>query len=251
MTTEQITGREYDERFYAREVGGETVYAPSWTHVLSTVWPKSPQLEKWLGDVGTERAAQIMEEAGAVGTYVHGAIEEMLKGEVVQADEVRDRFPGTKALKPLKCLAAFVDFHNQFNLVPTRTEFTTWLPTVAGTVDFMGFFDKPVKKGNRIQAGEERVHGIIDWKTSTSVHDTHQAQVAGYYESERSVGEVDCACILHLGNNTKRGWSLVVVDLDKWVDLAFHAVKTFHLHFPNARPHIDIFPNAFAVEPRR
>ncbi len=249
----QLTNVEADERYYLKSENGITAYAPSWTHILSTVWPPSKGLEMWRGDVGNERAEEIMVQAGEQGTFVHNACESILNGSWISADDVRTTFPRAKALKPLRCLAAFLDFCEQFEPEPDTLEGVTWLddPPVAGTIDFRGTINKPVRKGNKIIADpSQRVYGLLDWKSSKALHDNHKAQVAGYTHSEERAGRpVDMAGLLHLGNATKSRWSLcdLTPDLEKWTEKALNAVHTFHLHHPNARPSDEQFPETFAL----
>ena len=249
----QLTNLEDDTRYYMKSVGINTAYAPSWTHVLGAVWPASKQLEQWRGDVGNERAEQIMREAGEQGTYVHNSCESILRGQWVAAEDVRRIFPRAKAMKPLRCLAAFLDFCEQFEPEFTDLESVTWLdePPVAGTVDFLGYINRPVKKGNKIVADpNDRVSALLDWKSSNALHDNHKAQIAGYHLSSKVDGSPpEMVGLLHLGNSTKQHWSLndITKDLELWQEKALNAVHTFHLHHPNARPSDEQFPEVFAL----
>jgi len=251
----QVTNVEQDERFYVRRrADGTVAYAPSWTHVLGETWPRSVGLEIWRGDVGNQRAEEIMVAAGEEGSYVHAAVEEILKGGWIAAEDVRRTFPRARALKPQRCLAAFLDFCATWHPVPLTLESVTWLdePAVAGTMDFYGLIDKPIKKGAGIapDPSGEKILAVLDWKTSKSIHDQHRAQVAGYVHSERQGGaQVDAACILHLGNTTRAHWSLLDLtpELDRWTALALTAVRTYHLHHPDAKPSEEQFPEVFAL----
>jgi len=252
----QLTNVEQDERFYCRRLpDGTTAFAPSWTHVLGETWPRSIGLEQWRGDVGNQRAEEIMVAAGEEGTYVHDAIHSLLKGGWLASDDVRRTFPRARALKPLRCLQAFLDWAAAFKPEPTALESVTWCddPRVAGTMDFYGWIQRPIRKGNSVAASPDegdRVTAILDWKTSKSLHDQHRAQVAGYVFSERAGGTVvDVAGILHLGNATQHRWSLadITPDLDHWTATALTAVRTYHLHHPDARPSDEQFPAVFAL----
>lgn len=250
----QITNVEESERYYMRHGEGVTAYAPSWTHILSTSWPASKQLEQWRGDVGNERAEQIMNEAGEQGTFVHNSCEALMKGEWIASDDVRRSFPRGKALHPLRCIQAFVGFCEEFEPWPMAIETTTWLddPAAAGTIDFLGTINRPVKKGSKIVADKSsRVYALLDWKSSKSLHDNHKAQVAGYAYSEKMSGcPPEYVGLLHLGNTTKAKWSLcgITDDIDRWTELALLAAKTFHLHHPNAAPSLEQFPEVFTLK---
>jgi hypothetical protein len=154
-------------------------------------------------------------------------------------------------------LQSFLDFATAFRPEPVALESVTWLddPRVAGTMDFYGWIQRPIRKGNSVIASpdpDDRCLAVLDWKTSKAIHEQHRAQVAGYMRSERADGvEVDVAAILHLGNGTKARWSLIDLtpEIDRWTELALMAVRTFHLHHPDARPSAEQFPETFTLNP--
>jgi hypothetical protein len=255
----QVTNVEQDERFYVRRrADGGLDYAPSWTHVLGETWPRSIGLEQWRGDVGNKRADEIMEQAGEEGSFVHAAVEEILKGGYIAASVVRETFPRGRALKPLRCLAAFIEFATLFDLQPEALESVTWLSledgtSVAGTVDFLGTMILPEKSGRSLAPNKEARRGraILDWKSSKSIHDQHYAQIAGYTTSvvAEQRGPIAFGGIVHLGNATQRRWTLhdVTADFGAWSDKALTAVQTYHMHHPGARPSEEQFPAVFAL----
>jgi hypothetical protein len=241
----QITSMDFDERFYQRTLPDGTAiqWAPSVTHALGAAWPPSYGLQKWIGDVGNETAGEIKRAAGEEGTFIHNAIEAILNGETIEnvqraedgtviANLINERFPGDgRALKVKRCMEAFWQWLYVTRPQTINVERVTWLedPLCAGTVDYQCAID-----------GES---WTIDFKSSKSVHDVHRAQVALYQKSEGT----DRAGILHLGNQTKRKWSFLEVKPEDWLERAETAIRTFHMHNPNARPSEETFPDSWQM----
>jgi len=230
----QVTSYDFDARFYQRTLPAGTAieWAPSVTHALGVAWPASFGLTQWIGDVGNQRADEIKTEAAEDGTFVHDRIAQLLDGGIVTTlEEINELFRGPRALKIKRCFQAFLDWYEANWPETINVERVTWLedPLCAGTVDYQCMIN-----------GES---WTIDWKTSKSIHDTHRAQVALYQKSEGT----DNAAILHLGNQTKKRYSFLPVDPDRWLPLAEDAIRTYHKHNPNARPTDEIFPEEFAL----
>ena len=231
----QITSVDFDERFYQRTLpsGNGVEWAPSVTHALSVAWPPSYGLTKWIGDVGNETAGEIKRAAGAAGTFIHNGIETILNGGRVDnvvdgRNLINELFPGDgAALKIKRCLQAFMDWREQMQPETINVERVTWLedPLCAGTVDYQCIIDGAI--------------WTIDFKSSSAIHDTHRAQVALYQKSEGT----DRAGILHLGNQTKKRWTLSEVVAEKWLPRAEDAIRTYHLHHPGAHPSEETFPD--------
>lgn len=73
-----------DERWYSLD-DGETFYpSNSW---IASFWPKGRGFEEWLKKNGDE-AEQIKKDAGAKGSKIHQAIEDLLSGAEVKCDAV-------------------------------------------------------------------------------------------------------------------------------------------------------------------
>jgi len=230
---EQINSYEFDERFYTKEFNGERIFAPSVTHVLSCSYPSDWGLTQWRGDVGNKRADEIMDEASEDGTFVHDAIEKILKGEKVESSSIEERFKPKRCLKIKRCLKAFLEWHEEFKPTKVKTEFATWGKGFAGTVDCV------------CKIGDERY--LIDWKTSKSISVKHKVQVTTYAES---VGKIDKVAILQLGNTTKKRYTFTVLkdeDREKYNTQWNKTLEMFQILNPSAAPNTETFPETFNI----
>tara|TARA_R100000656_G_scaffold61465_1_gene47483 strand:- start:16068 stop:16757 length:690 start_codon:yes stop_codon:yes gene_type:complete len=224
----QINVYEFDERFYQR---GED-YNPSVTYKLSTAGPSEWGLQQWRGDVGNKRADEIMEESGALGSYVHDCLERMVKGDKVSSDEVRGMFKSKQSLKVLKCLSGFLEWIEEVKPEIIDAEYITWNDkhNFAGTIDLKCKIDGEI--------------WLVDYKTSKSIHNSHKVQLAAYGYSEK-VGNL---ALLHLGNTTKKGWSFLPLKKAKENWAEFEAISNvFEVKYPNAKPNQHVFPEYFKI----
>lgn len=161
-TARQITL--LDSRYYQRK---EDVFYPSVTTVLS-YFPKDKFFETWMKDVG-HNADLVMRRAGEEGTQVHEAIESYLKGEEVTW---LNEWGNTKYnLLVWKMILKFVDFWETYQpeLVESEVHLFSDELKVAGTADLI-----------------VRINGelwLLDIKTSNSLHDTYDLQLACYAQS--------------------------------------------------------------------
>jgi len=231
METKKIDVYEFDERFYQRIVDGEIVCRPSVTYKLGLAAPTPFGLMQWRGEVGNQRAAEILREAGDFGSYIHDAIDKLIKGGKVSSDQFRV-FSPRQSLRALKCMQGFCEWVEEYKPKFLANEYIIWNDeyNYAGTVDLKCEIDGEVM--------------IVDFKTSKTVQDKHRMQIAAYAHAD----SVQKAAILHLGNTTKKGWSfLPVKDLPKsWEK--FKAVNNvFEVHNPNVKPNTQVFPEYFKL----
>lgn len=225
----RIDIKEFDERFYQK---GD-LFAPSVTYILDCVYPKSFGLIDWIGDVGNKRADEIKNEAADDGSFVHEAIEKLLKGFKISNDEISIKFANRKrALKVKRCLKAFLDWHEEYKPDVINTEKTVWNDEYlyAGTLDL-----------------KCRINGeiwTIDFKTSNSIHDSHKVQLSAYRYADGNEGK--CG-ILHLGNTTKKRYSFLEVDYERYFAQFIIANQMFKTLNPNAKPNEETFPEYFKL----
>lgn len=102
---------------------------------------------------------EISQTALDVGSMVHKAVEDYLKGKPVvftaeTPDQVQEAF------------AAFRKWENDHNLKPISLEQTVYGDCWAGTLDFLGYFDDKLY--------------VIDWKSSKAHYKEMDYQVAAY-----------------------------------------------------------------------
>lgn len=232
---QQINIQEFDERFY--QLGDK--FAPSITYLLQCVYPQDGGLMEWVGDVGNKRAEEIKTDAGEDGSFVHESIEKMLKGFRISNDEISERFKaGKRSLKVKRCLKAFLTWYDDYKPTIISTERTIWSeePLFAGTLDL----DCYIKNKEGV---DEK--WTIDFKSTKSIHDSHRVQVTGYRYANGNDGK--CA-ILHLGNLTKKHYSFLEVDHEKYFKELLVAEQMFRLKKPNASPNQETFPEYFEIK---
>lgn len=285
----QINDYSFDERYYqytTEDADGNKIvkFFPSVTFLIGCTWNKGDAFTKWIGQVGTVNATIIMEEAGAIGSYVHDAVETLADGDEVDAEGINDVFKPWQSLKAKRSLKAFVDFCEDYEPRIDETEYITYDEELgyAGTVDLRCFIraDKFMTK-TAINAHEKAeikkiseeldldprlcwlemeykwIETWIDLKTSKDIHDEHRMQLASYLHSETG-GDLSKgrAAILHLGNSTKAGYSfLPLKDIgedgktvaDWFTDFKVCCLTVFKHRFPNAKPKTDTFPKKFSL----
>jgi len=230
---ERIDSYAFDERFYRKCENGIEEYRPSLTHVLGYAYPKDFGLEQWRGDVGNKRADEIMEETAEDGSYVHKAIENILNGIHVPRQDIEGRFAPKRALKIMRCIKAFLDWHDEYKPKTISTEYIVWHDKFAGTVDYKCEINGEIY--------------IVDFKTSKTLHNSHKVQICGYgiADTEHKIEKV---ALLHLGNTTKKKYSFNVLDDEERKEYEIHCNQTltmFHILNPNAQPTSEKFPDDF------
>lgn len=232
-------------RAYEVEVDGQTIYAPSITHILRNYWPRSVALENWIASKGIEEAERIRDEAGEEGSYVHEAAVGILEGRDVLAAEAVARFGDRRSEGVLDALEGFLNYCEDWqpSLVAAEYQVYNLHPLFAGTVDLSVIMRCPGKKGRQtVPVGDGRIRALIDIKTSNSVHDQHRAQAAAYHMAVQNMPNQDLlpdtVALLHLGNSTKRKYSLIDItdELPEWHVKALASISMFHAHNPTFSP---------------
>ena len=208
--TKQITF--LDLRFY-RTPEGE--FFPSVTTILDA-YPKGPAFFEWLKKNG-EDADNIRDEAGAIGSTVHGLTEKYDNGEIVSLIDAdgKIRYKSTE----WKQFERYVEFSNQVQPQILRTEYNIISPNLrtAGTIDRNIYLDNGKVKGRF----------LLDIKTSNVLHEHYWSQLAAYvklHEEAFPEEPIDGTCILWLNAKTRgasktgaiqgKGWQLVFPDRD-------------------------------------
>jgi len=234
----QINIELFDERFY--EVTPDVFY-PSVTYMLSSTFPKDSFLGKWRGDVGNEVADKALKDGGRVGSYVHEAIEMMIKeGKLFKTADIIEEFDGDNAttLKVLKSLTSFIAFWNKYEprVVECEYKVSSKKLKLAGTVD--GKY--------RLNIDDYEAVWGLDWKTSKSIHDINRVQLSLYKDMDE---EIENIALVHLGNSTKAGYSFLEVEQDKgYLEQGVLANQLFQTMYPNAKPSTNVFPESFSIK---
>lgn len=243
---EQVTQEQYDERFY-REEGrvnnrNGLPWFPSATHILK--WkPTAPELMEWIGNKGYEESRRIMNRKADIGSYVHNALELMLKdGTVWTEADIEKDFPDKKeALFVKRALKGAINWaenmqkkYDDFKVL--EAECSLFGEDYAGTVDLLA------------RMGGET--WLIDFKTSKYIYPSHKVQVTAY---RRARGADRCA-VLQLGNKTKQRYTFSEVSREVKKDISeeekcwqifLHVKELFYLDHPMAKPTEEEFPKEF------
>ena len=162
-------------------------FMPSVSSILSEASPTPYGLRLFWQNNTKDEADKIFETAGDFGSKIHGALEKLLKGEVL--DLLKD-YPTEKEKSTLM---SFINWFKYFK--PTSYESEQSIASAkykyAGTLDFVGMIN-----------GER---WLIDFKTSNAIHMSHQLQVLAYKQAyEESTGiKIDRLGILRLGTTHK------------------------------------------------
>lgn len=176
-----------DEHYYF--ING--TYVPSVTKILGETMPMPYALRYWIGEVGNERAQAKLEQAGDRGTAIHSACERLLNSEEISLiEEFKDN-------KDKKVLVGFVNWCAQYQPEVLATE-----KTVASRYGYAGTLDLYCKIAG--------ANYIIDFKTSSAIHDSHKLQLVGYQNAVYEMtGDMAKMGILHLNSKVKAGYTFI------------------------------------------
>lgn len=204
---------------------------PSFTTKIDAVYPKDAFLINWIREQGLGGQA-IFEKAGEEGTEAHIAIDTLIRGEKVLTEDM--------GLKAKRCVQAFLDWNEEFK--PEYLESEVMVVNhelkVAGTRDLLCKLN--------YQKGKTKYEGtyVVDYKTSSSLHEKHEIQVAGYWSCTAPGYKT---ALLHLGNRTEKGYSFKEFDPVVAFEKFKHFNSTFQMMYPNAEPRIEEFPIYFQL----
>ncbi len=227
-------------RFYegVDENGVQVWIRPSCTTKIDAVYPKDAFLIQWIREQGLGGQA-IFEKAGEEGTEVHMIIDTLLQN-IGNVD-----FKGIEtfemSLKIKRCVQAFIDWYKEFQpkILASEEMLVNHELNFAGTRD--------LKCELNYQKGKKEYKGIyiIDYKTSSQVHDKHKIQNSGYWSCTNPEYKT---AILHLGNKTEAGYSFLEYDPMPYFEQFKHFNKTFDLIYPNAKPKFEHYPDIFILK---
>ena len=163
-----------------------------------------------------------------MGSKVHGMIDRMIKGEKVENKDLK--------IKEKRALKAFSDWWKEQEPMVLSTEYQICNATegYAGTVDLKC----------RLKEDDHKSIWLIDYKTSNSIHEKHKCQVAAYMAADE---EVEKCALLHLANKTKKRFSFLEVDFDKYKKRFSYALIFFKELYPNAKPTEEAYPEFFSL----
>jgi len=233
-----------DSRYYQRTK--ETFY-PSVTYVLS-YFPKGKFFESWIKDVG-HNSDIIMRRAADEGTQVHTAVEDYLKGKEIQW--IDDNGNAKYSLDVWKMILKFVDFWEttKSQLIESEIHLFSDKLKIAGTMDLV------------LEINGEL--WLVDIKTSNSLHDTYDLQLACYQQmwNENFDKKIDKTGILWLKASTRgidksgkkiqgAGWQLKEMNnsFEDNITTFNHLYEIFKIKHPELKPYSETFPTSVKLD---
>lgn len=228
-----------DRRWYFQELGKKDEYAayPSITWVLDAALPKGYGFNRWLSNLSAEEAKRILETAGERGTRVHAGIEALLQGQKLDFNSPH-QFINNECFtaEEWQLLMNFERFAQRFRPLVQSVEMTVINAQhgFAGTADLIGIFDEGLLQSfnprtpNGHEASGRQVTAVVDWKTSSAIHESHKMQVMAYANTLK----VDYAIICRLGANNKNGFELFIAKVDdqdqpRYFETFLHVLEIF------------------------
>jgi hypothetical protein len=229
-----------DQRFYRRN----EEYYPSVSSILN-YFPKNKFFHDWLKDVG-HNSEIIAQKAAWEGTQVHNAIEHFLNGnELSWIDEDGNALYG---LEIWKMILKFADFWNTHKPELIATEYHLFSDEYkfAGTADIIC-----------------RIAGVLyllDIKTSNSIHNSYNLQLAAYAQAwnETHSEKVTDTGIVWLKAATRgpakgkiqgSGWQLKQIgDIEQNFTMFTKIYDIFKMENPNYKPLTQTLPTTIKIE---
>lgn len=198
----RVTNEAFDERFYGFNERTNTRtgnnWFPSWHFLYHTAAPQNSFLvdyyknKGWFADFEFHRAE-------VMGSYVHNRIEEMGKhGIDTTRGQIYRAFPNPKEARRIEeCLLSWLNFIDEEEPEILSFEQMLIADDWAGTVDLRA----------KLKSDDYKIIRTIDFKTSKMVYDSHKSQV----ESYRRWLKDDLACVMVLGNSTKKRYTMTEI----------------------------------------
>lgn len=241
---ERITNEAFDERFYRHPTRNNEKtglpYFPAFHYVTSLGSPEPIGLTKWRQDKG-HFSDYILERSSVIGSYVHNAIDDMIKHDFKISHETIHRdFPNHKEAQRVKeCLLGFLNFMAEEEPVVLASE-----QMMCGK-DFGFTMDNKFK----IKSDGYKNVWVSDWKTSKVANDDHKMQV----EVMRRVAQADRGMVIVLGNTTKKKYTMTQIPIKDhdyhW--FRFNAIKeTAYVEIMKrnlVKPREDNMPSVFSL----
>ena len=194
--------------YYIFDEYGEPRFFVSVTTLIKQTLPTSPQLIKWIADIGYEESQRYAAERAAYGTFMHAQIAELLISGTYNLDDIKSRLkmyiesekiPGdfiNYADSFKKDILAFAQFAKDTQMKPLAIELVLTNPNdgYAGAIDLCaeitieekGYFGEVYKSGENEGKPKEtkrkrRVRAIIDFKSGRKgFFPEHEVQLLAY-----------------------------------------------------------------------
>jgi hypothetical protein len=205
----RLDGKGGDRQYYEFDGKGKPHFYLSVTTFIGKALPTSPHLIKWIADMGEAAAEAYKNERAAYGTFLHGAIEQLLinrKYDLNKLEDVLAEYLERKELKSSllkgwvyelkKDILAFAQFMLDHNVQPMAIEIMLRSKRmgIAGAIDIVckmdieekGEWGEVYKSGaNKGKPKETKklitIKAIIDVKSGRKgFYETHELQLHGY-----------------------------------------------------------------------
>lgn len=196
--------------YYTFDKDGNPRFYVSVTTLIKQTLPTSPQLIKWIADMGYEESRNYASDRASYGTFLHAQIGRLLIDGTYDLNKLRDRLRVYVEVEQLpetfihyeddfkRDLLAFAQFAKDVDLKPLAIELVLTNPVdgYAGAIDLCaeitieekGFFGEVYKTGVKAgqpkeTKGKRRIRGIIDFKSGRKgFFPEHEVQLAAYRE---------------------------------------------------------------------
>lgn len=194
--------------YYTFDEDEEPIFFVSVTTLIKQTLPTSPQLIKWIADMGYDESQRYAEDRAAYGTFMHAQIAELIINRSYDLDNLRSRLKLYIESKKLpsgfigyendfkKDILAFAQFMKDTELKPLAIELvlTNKEDGYAGAIDLAaeisieekGLFGETYKTGANAGKPKEtkrkrRIRAIIDFKSGRKgFFPEHEIQLHAY-----------------------------------------------------------------------
>lgn len=194
--------------YYTFDENGEPIFYVSVTTLIKQTLPTSPQLIKWISDMGYEESQRYASERASYGTFMHSQIAELIINRKYDLNKLRERLVKYIETEQLpsdfinyaddfkKDLLAFAQFMKDVELKPLAIELVLTNPEdgYAGAIDLAaeitieekGYFGEVYKTGSNAGQPKEtkqkrRIRAIIDFKSGRKgFFPEHEVQLHAY-----------------------------------------------------------------------
>ena len=203
---------------------GSFNYYPSVTSILDE-YPKGYGFKKYLMNLADEaEGKQILNEAGDRGSKVHWGIEQLLNKQELHFIDIPFGFNDSFTAEDWKYILSFINWYEDYKPITLSIEQNIIEPYLeyGGTVDYECIID-----GVHCNEPYRNENILIDWKTSSQIHDSYKIQLTAYaYAWPRPIDRIK---IVKLGHPYKRGYQIWECKYDEAIETylpLFKACKT-------------------------
>ncbi len=192
--------------YYHIQSGTEELVRPAVTHVIGKTLAK-PSLAYWRGSVGNEEASRISMRARDFGSDMHSVVAKYLKNYNIPLFKTESMLSEEKA----EAWRIWEDWWKDNKIEPSLVEETIYNGDYAGTCDLAGF-------------DEDGKCGLIDWKFSSGIYDSHKIQAGAY----ANIINADWAKIVRIKDKTIEVCDLSKEELEENAEVFYALLHVFN-----------------------